>query len=124
MLFEWCSICEIPSDAVEPAKNDAEEGEDDHARIFVALRPWCVERRNMRSTRRDGVGCDNSEDGREYKTRNKRVKKGRSRMMAANRKRNSEGRKSQPMTKAERDLSSRNSLNHFSEIVAVYDVSR
>ena len=58
-------------------------------------------------------------------TRNKRVKKGRSKMVVASRKRNSEGRrKSQPMKKAERDLSSRNSLNHFSEMVAVYDVSR
>ena len=57
------------------------------------------------------------------KIKETRNKKGKNRVVVASRKRNSEEmRKSQPMKKPERDVVSRNFLNHFSEMSAVYDV--
>jgi len=30
MVFKWCRVCEIPSEAVDPAENNAKESEYDH----------------------------------------------------------------------------------------------
>src|SRR6266545_2596225 len=63
MLFELGRVLEIPSDAVKSAENDTEESKDDHAGVFVALRSWCVEGRDVCGTGSDGVGGDDTKDG-------------------------------------------------------------
>jgi hypothetical protein len=54
---------EVPCDAVYATKNETEDGEDDHAGASVAFGAWCVERRNVSSTRRNGVGCNDLKGG-------------------------------------------------------------
>jgi hypothetical protein len=56
---------EVPCDAVYAAKNDTEDGEDDHAGVFIAFGAWSVESRNVSSTRRNFVGCNDLEGGSE-----------------------------------------------------------
>ena len=41
---------EIPSDAMEAAETDPEQGEEDHAGLFVAFRGKSIERREVCST--------------------------------------------------------------------------
>jgi hypothetical protein len=54
---------EVPCEAMDAAKNDTEDGEDDHAGVFIAFGAWSVERRNVSSTRRNFVGGNDLEGG-------------------------------------------------------------
>lgn len=54
---------EIPRNAVYAAKNDTEDGKDDHARVVIAFGAWSVERRNVDGSGTDLVGCNDLEGG-------------------------------------------------------------
>ena len=58
---------EVPCEAVYTAKDDTENGEDDHAGEVIAFSAWGIERRNVGSTGTDFVGSDNLKGGSECK---------------------------------------------------------
>ena len=47
---------------METTENGAKDGEHDHAGVLVATCLWCIERRDVCSTRIDGVGGDDSKN--------------------------------------------------------------
>src|SRR6266545_7421457 len=106
MLFECGQVGKVPSDAVQSTKSDAEESEDDQPGVLVTLRAWCVEGRHVFGTATvlEVVMPKTAVKIKKTSRRNRRVKKGRSKMVVASKKRNRAGRrKSQPMKKPERD---------------------